>query len=86
MPIPASAPGDRPLVEAVMFAPVPEGEEELLDCVAGIPVSEAWEEVVFDPVVEEEDDFVLEDVVEDFVDDVEDDTAFWTMLHRTVED
>jgi len=79
MPIPASAPGKR---EAVVETPVPVGEAELLAWVTGLRVSDAEEEVV-----DAEEDVLLEDaVVEDLLEVVDEEAAFWTKLHLTVED
>jgi hypothetical protein len=83
MPIPASAPGERELpLEAVVETPVPVGEAEPLAWVTGLRVSDAEEEVV-----DAEGDVVLEDaVVEDLLEVVDEEAAFWTKLHLTVED
>lgn len=83
MPIPASAPGERELpLEAVVETPVPVGEAEVLAWVTGLRVPDAEEEVV-----DAEGDVVLEDaVVEDLLEVVDEETAFWTKLHLTVED
>jgi hypothetical protein len=83
MPIPASAPGERELpLEAVVETPVPVGEAELLAWVTGLRVSDAEEEVV-----DAEEDVLLEDaVVEDLLEVVDEEAAFWTKLHLTVED
>lgn len=83
MPIPASAPGERELpLEAVVERPVPVGEAELLVWVTGLRVSDAEEEVV-----DAEEDVLLEDaVVEDSFEVVDEEAAFWTILHLTVED
>jgi hypothetical protein len=85
-PIPASAPGESVLPEDVTLMPVALGEEEPPDCVTGLSVSEAAEEVVF---VAAEGDGELEDEVvgdEDCVEVVDEDAAFCTMLHLTVVD
>jgi hypothetical protein len=80
MPIPASAPGERELL--VVGRPVPVGEAELLVGMTGLRVSDAEEEVV-----DAEDDVLLEDaVVEDSFEVVDEEAAFWTILHLTVED
>jgi hypothetical protein len=83
MPSPASAPGERELpLEAVVETPVPVGEAELLAWVTGLRVSDAEEEVV-----DAEEDVLLDDaVVEDLLEVVDEEAAFWTKLHLTVED
>jgi hypothetical protein len=83
MPIPASAPGERELpLEAAVEKPVPVGEAELLVWVTGLRLSDAEEEVV-----DAEEDVLLEDaVVEDCFEVVDEEAAFWTILHLTVED
>jgi len=85
IPIPASAPGESVLPEEVTLKPVELGV--LPDCVTGLSVSEAAdEEVVLDAAEEIEVDDVADG---DFVEDVlvvDEETAFCTMLHLTVED
>jgi hypothetical protein len=79
MPIPASAPGERELLLVERLVPV--GEAELLVWVTGLRVSDAEEEVA------DAEDVLLEDaVVEDSFEVVDEEAAFWTRFHLTVED
>jgi len=86
IPIPASAPGESVLPDEVTLKPVELGEAELPVCDTGLRVSEAIEEEVVLVTADEEDEAELDVVGVDFDDVVDEETAFCTMLHRTVED
>ena len=92
MPIPASAPGES--VEPPEAVLVWVGEEPLVvaDATPGVEVPDAEVDVEVDVVGAAADDdvFVLEEEVFDFVgveeEDEDEETTFWRMLHRTVDD
>ena len=68
-------------------SPVPVAEAELLDSVTGLRVSAGAEEDVVEPVAEEDCvEVLVEEVVVELLVVDDEDTAFWTRLHLTIED